>query len=124
VQQWDTPSPDDHNLQALHATLLAHQQVIEALVANPSNNFHHHNPQNGSHVTFNWHRTIPCWLCNPSMDPMKLGNSITKLGTFALNVMVAFGTNYTTLTVISSIFIWIMTSSVYFRFIYRHLGTL
>jgi len=41
VQQWDTPNPDDQNLQALHATLLAHQQVIESLMANTSNNSCH-----------------------------------------------------------------------------------
>jgi len=65
AQQWDTPAPDDHNLQALFSTLVAHQQIIKTLLARSmeslSHSYSNHNNKDQSHQFKN----VPHWIKDP-----------------------------------------------------------
>jgi len=58
AQQWDAPAPDDINLQALCSMLVAHQDVIEALVTKPDPCQHH----KSCHGTFHDEDNLECIL--------------------------------------------------------------
>jgi len=92
AQQWDAPPPDDPNLQALHSTLLAHQGVIEALLARQSHSWQSYwQHQGGSDDTTNHHCSLPCWVHDPPDDPNTTHQFNNKTWYFVVNVMVVLG---------------------------------
>jgi len=71
AQQWDAAAPDDLNLQALCSMLVAHQDVIEALVAKPKfhqQHKHRHEPHPDGNNLHHFCKT-PSWINEPPDIP-------------------------------------------------------